>query len=85
MWHEKCIFVAKLQKNMEKKDKPDKNKERALHLYRQGAELWRQGDRAGAIAAYTESAALDSEGPGATALEMTRDIMNFYDTQQFNP
>ncbi len=59
--------------------------ERAVELYRQGAELWRNGDRAGAISAYTESASLDPHGPGATALEMTRSIMNFYDTNQFNP
>ena len=38
-----------------------------------------------AITAYERSAALDPEGPGATALEMTRDIMDFYDTNQFNP
>jgi len=41
--------------------------------------------RAAAITAYERSAALDPEGPGATALEMTRDIMDFYDTNQFNP
>ncbi len=58
---------------------------RAAELYRHGAELWRRGDRAGAIAAYTESAALDPTGPGATALEMTRSIMDFYDTNLYNP
>lgn len=60
-------------------------KKRADELYRKGAELWRRGDRAGAIAAYTESASLDPRGRGATALAMTNDIMNFYDTAQFNP
>mgnify|MGYP004554474977 FL=1 len=58
---------------------------RAVELYRQGRYAWQHGDRAAAISAYERSAALDPEGPGATALEMTRDIMDFYDTNQFNP
>lgn len=58
---------------------------RAVELYRQGRRAWQHGDRAAAITAYERSAALDPEGPGATALEMTRDIMDFYDTNQFNP
>lgn len=63
----------------------EENSTRAVELYHQGAEMWRKGDRAAAITAYTESAALDPTGPGATALELTRSIMNFYDTNQFNP
>ncbi len=57
----------------------------AVELYRQGRRAWQHGDRAAAITAYERSAALDPDGPGATALEMTRDIMDFYDTNQFNP
>ena len=57
----------------------------AVELYRRGQRAWQHGDRAAAITAYERSAALDPEGPGATALEMTRDIMDFYDTNQFNP
>lgn len=57
----------------------------AVELYRRGRCAWQHGDRAAAITAYERSAALDPEGPGATALEMTRDIMDFYDTNQFNP
>lgn len=57
----------------------------AVELYHQGRNAWQHGDRAAAITAYERSAALDPEGPGATALEMTRDIMDFYDTNQFNP
>lgn len=58
---------------------------RAVELYRRGRRAWQHGDRAAAITAYERSAALDPESPGATALEMTRDIMDFYDTNQFNP
>lgn len=57
----------------------------AVELYRRGRCAWQHGDRAAAITAYERSAALDPEGPGATALEMTRDIMDFYDNNQFNP
>lgn len=57
----------------------------AVELYRRGRRAWQHGDRAAAITAYERSAALDPEGPGATALEMTRGIMDFYDTNQFNP
>lgn len=57
----------------------------AVELYHWGRRAWQHGDRAAAITAYERSAALDPDGPGATALEMTRDIMDFYDTNQFNP
>lgn len=60
-------------------------REAARQLYLQGRRAWQQGNRAEAITAYEKSAAIDPEGPGATALEMTRDIMDFYDTNQFNP
>lgn len=83
----KLIFPTKLRKIMENGNKKENIdvREQALELYRRGAGLWRQGDRQGAIACYTESAALNPDGPGAVALEMTRDIMDFYDTQQYNP
>ena len=83
----KLIFPTKLRKIMENGNKKENIdvREQALELYCRGAELWRCGDRKGAIACYTESAALCPDGPGAVALEMTRDIMDFYDTQQYNP
>ncbi len=61
------------------------NIEEARRLYEAGAKLWREGDRAGAITAYTSSATLDPQGPGATALELITGIMDFYDTNQYNP
>lgn len=57
----------------------------ARQLYEQGRKYWQCGDRARAISAYEASAALDPSGAAATALEMMRDIMDFYDTNQFNP
>lgn len=61
------------------------NKDRAVELYRLGSESWKNGDRGKAMSLYAESAQLDPEGPGATALQMSKDIMNFYDKNQFNP
>ena len=64
---------------------PESDRQKAISLYRQGADAWQRGDRATAIRLYNESVALDPKGPGKTALEMTTDIMDFYDKQQFNP
>lgn len=61
------------------------NKKRAIDLFNEGSEAWKKGNRAKAMTLYAESAELDEEGPGAHALEMTKNIMDFYDKNQFNP
>lgn len=61
------------------------NKQDAIKLYEQGAEAWQRGDRGLAMTLYSRSAELDPDGPGVQALQMSRDIMDFYDTNQFNP
>ncbi len=58
---------------------------RARELYLAGVEAWKHDDRARAMTLYAESAELDPTGPGAHALEMARDIMNFFDPSQLNP
>lgn len=64
----------------------DANRQQEAHqLYEQARELWKQGKRAAAITAYEESAALDPKGPASTALDMLRDIMDFYDKSRYNP
>lgn len=63
----------------------DQNKLLAIEKYEQGAEAWKNGNRAAAMNLYAESAELDPEGPGATALKMSNEIMDFYDKNQFNP
>ena len=60
-------------------------KAEAVRLFEEGAQAWKKGERAAAITLYGRSASLDPEGPGAEALKMSRDIMNFYDTNQLNP
>ena len=64
---------------------PEDNHAEAIRLYELGLLAWKNGNRAEAITLYNESAALDPNGPGVQALEMSMRIMNFYDKQQFNP
>ena len=61
------------------------DKEKAEALYEQGARLWREGDVKGAMTLYAQSAELDPDGAGATALEMARSIMDFRDESRLNP
>lgn len=46
---------------------------------------WKRGNRAAAIAAYGRAAAVDPDGPGATALAQAREIMNFFNKDLYNP
>lgn len=60
-------------------------KAKAVQLYEKGATAWQKGERGRAMTLYSQSAELDPDGPGMQALAMSRDIMNFYDKNQFNP
>ncbi|MDE7375538.1 MAG: hypothetical protein K2N16_01670 [Muribaculaceae bacterium] len=53
--------------------------------YRRGRVRWRMGDRAGAISDYEHAAAADPSSPAAAALQMTRQIMDFYNPDLLNP
>ncbi len=46
---------------------------------------WKIGDRAGTITDYETAVRLNPDSPAAQALEMTRDIMDFYDHSRYNP
>ena len=61
------------------------DKDRARELYEAGADEWNRGNRGAAMSLYAKSAEADPDGPGAQALKMARDIMDFYDKNQFNP
>lgn len=58
---------------------------KAAEYYAQGREMWRQGRRGEAITLYNKAVALNPESPAVTALQMINQIMDFYDTNQFNP
>lgn len=53
--------------------------------YRRGRLRWRLGDRAGAISDYEHAAAADPSSPAAAALQMARQIMDFYNPDLLNP
>ncbi|MDE7427193.1 MAG: tetratricopeptide repeat protein [Muribaculaceae bacterium] len=59
--------------------------ERASLYYKRGRAFWQAGDKAAAISDYEHAAALDPQSEAATALELARDVMNFYHRERFNP
>lgn len=54
-------------------------------LYRRGSLLWKMGKRGAAISDFNASAAIDPNGPGATAADHAMSIMNFFNPDQLNP
>ena len=53
--------------------------------YNRGRLLWRLGRRGEAMSDYEKSAALDPASPAVEALRMCNDIMDFYNTDLYNP
>lgn len=53
--------------------------------YERGRLYWRLGNKANAIADYEEAVFLDSESPARHALQLARDVMDFYNTDLLNP
>ncbi len=50
-----------------------------------GRLLWKLGRKADAMSDYAAAADLDPSSPAAAALEMARDIMDFYNHDLYNP
>lgn len=50
-----------------------------------GKVKWKLDDRAGAITDYEHACAIDSNSPAVKALEISRDIMDFFNPDIFNP
>ena len=53
--------------------------------YMKGKILWKLGKRAEAITAYGRSVELNPDSPAAIALAQTRQIMDFYNKDLYNP
>lgn len=53
--------------------------------YLRGKVRWRLGDQSGALSDYGHAADLNPEGPGKTALEHTRAIVDFFNPDLLNP
>ncbi|MCH5221638.1 MAG: hypothetical protein J1F05_04830 [Muribaculaceae bacterium] len=54
-------------------------------LYMLGRIAWKEGRKSDAISLYTAAANIDSSSEAAVALEQTRDIMDFYNKDLYNP
>lgn len=65
----------------------DKAGEAALAdlYYRRGRAYWKLGDKGRAMSDYSHAAALDPSSPAAEALDLCRSIMDFYNTDLYNP
>lgn len=54
-------------------------------LYERGKLYWRIGDRRSAITDYNAAVAVNPDSPARRALEMSTDIMNFFNPDLLNP
>lgn len=54
-------------------------------LYRRGALYWKLERRVEAMNDYAASAHIDPNGRGATAARAAKEILNFYNTDLYNP
>ncbi len=62
------------------------DQEPSAQLYFERGKLqWKLGKRAEAITDYEHATALDAYSPAAQALAVTRDIMDFYNKDLYNP
>lgn len=57
----------------------------AWSLYMLGRIAWKKGQKSTAITLYERAIALDSSSEAVIALEQAREIMNFYNTDLYNP
>jgi predicted negative regulator of RcsB-dependent stress response len=57
----------------------------ATLYFERGKLQWKLGRRAEAITDYEHATALDATSPAAQALTVTRDIMDFYNKDLYNP
>lgn len=63
------------------RDDPDN----AVLLFLRGKERWRIGRHRDAINDYERAVAADASSPAVHALEMARDVMNFFNPDLLNP
>lgn len=53
--------------------------------YLRGRVYWRLGNRGAAISDYEHAAQINPDSPAAHALQMARDVMDFYNPDLLNP
>lgn len=63
----------------------ESNPNDATLLAERGKIYWRLGRRGDAMSDYTASSLIDPNGPGAQLLEHSREILDFYNKDLYNP
>ena len=61
------------------------DKTMASHYYERGLLHWRLGKRGDAMSDYNRAVDLDPTSPAVQALSMAQDIMDYYNTDLYNP
>lgn len=79
--------IEKIKESIELLDREIASKEdpAADLYYRRGRLYWRLGDKGASISDYERAVAIDPASPASEALKLCRDIMNFYNTDLYNP
>ena len=54
-------------------------------FYRRGRLLWKLGRKTDAMSDYGRAVEIDPQSPAAAALDMAREVMNFYNKDMYNP
>lgn len=63
----------------------DADPNNAVLLFERGKLLWKVGRKADAMSDYAAAVQIDPSSPAATALQMARDVMDFYNRDLYNP
>ena len=53
--------------------------------YQRGRLYWKLGRTGAAMSDYEQAGAIDPDSPAVEAMRISRDIMNFYNTDLYNP
>ena len=61
------------------------NNNSAELLFVRGKLMWKLGHKADAMSDYAAAAQIDPASPAVTALEMARNVMDFYNKDMYNP
>lgn len=54
-------------------------------FYQRGRLLWKLGRKTEAMSDYGRAVEIEPESPAAAALELAREVMNFYNKDLYNP
>lgn len=82
---ERLTAAGKLDEALAMLDEAIKASDAAELHYQRGRLLWKMGRKTDAMSDYATASELDPSSPATAALEMAREIMNFYHRDRYNP